>query len=63
MENYAKELEKRGTDRMKALRKVELTTDILKTTVRAAVASGMSQSEAARLAGVRRQTVIEWCAE
>lgn len=48
---------------MKAARKLELTTAQLREFVKTAVDAGMSQSEAARLAGVRRQTVQEWCAK
>jgi hypothetical protein len=60
LDEYRTQLEKRGKELDRARRRVELTTDILKRLVVSAVAAGVSQSEAARLAGVRRQTVIEW---
>jgi hypothetical protein len=61
LDEYRQQISKRGKELDRARRRVELTTQVLKDVVLAAVRSGLSQSEAARLAGVRRQTVIEWC--
>lgn len=61
LDQVVMQIDKLATRRMQALRKAELATDILRKTVVDAVRGGLvSQSEAARLAGVRRQTVIEW---
>lgn len=61
LDQYREQLDKQGTKLAAARRKLELSTDVLKATVQAAVQAGISKSEAARLAGVRRETVIEWC--
>ena len=43
-----------------ATRTASVATDALRAAVRAAVAAGMSESEASRQAGVSRMTVRSW---
>jgi len=60
LDEYRDGISKRGTELAVARRRVELTADVLRVLVLRAVAAGMTESEAARLAGVRRQTVRDW---
>lgn len=54
------DVQAQGDKRAAAQRAYDEETVILRAVCRDAIESGMSESEVARLAGVRRQTVREW---
>lgn len=60
LDEYREAIDKAGSGRRAALRRLNNTTEVLRLRVVAGVRAGLSQSEAAKLAGVRRQTVMDW---
>jgi len=60
LDEYRAQIDNCGTELAAARRRVELTAHVLRLRVLRAIAAGMTESEAARLAGVRRQTVRDW---
>lgn len=60
LDSYRASVSALGAKRRAAVIRLELTTDILRKCVVAAVAAGMSENEAAKLAGVTRQAVRSW---
>lgn len=61
LDEYRAAIDKAGTKVAAARRQLANSTEILRSRVVRAVELGLSKSEAARLAGVRRETVIGWC--
>jgi DNA invertase Pin-like site-specific DNA recombinase len=60
LDEYRQAIDKAGTQMAAARTRLTNTTEVLRSRVVKAIELGMSESEAARLAGVRRQTVREW---
>lgn len=60
LDEYREAIDKAGTQVKAARSRLRNTTEVLRDRVTRAVAAGISENEAAKLAGVERQTVRKW---